>query len=61
MWAVWDAGSVITMDMNAIAAGKTTIQNLTLWTLFDEKNGPVMELWWEGRGVSVTVKLCGVE
>ena len=26
-----------------------------------EWSGSIMELWWEGRGLSVTVKLCGAE
>jgi len=26
-----------------------------------ERSGSIMELWWEGRGLSVTVKLHGAE
>jgi len=26
-----------------------------------EQSGSIMELWWEGRGLSVTVKLRGAE
>ena len=26
-----------------------------------EWSGPIMELWWEGRGLSVTIKLRGAE
>ena len=26
-----------------------------------ERSGSIMELWWEGRGLSVTVKLRGAE